>query len=227
MISLSLAVAFFIGIHLFVSGTSLRHTLVERLGEKPYMGIFSLLSFIGLFWMIMAYHTAPHIELWGQTTSARWLSSLLILIAFVFIILGLLSRSPTAIGGEALLKEEHADRGIFRITRHPFLIGFAIWAITHMIYNGDLSSNLFFGGFLILAVFGPKAIDNKQRQTCGDDWQRFASKTSIIPFLAISQKRNTLEIKELLTWRLVVALLVYVAMFKLHVVMFGVAPVLS
>lgn len=94
MISLTLAVAFFVGIHLFISGTSLRDRLVNKMGEKPYMAMFSLLSFIGLVWMIMAYHGAPYVELWGQITSARWLSSLLILIAFIFLVLGLLSLIP-------------------------------------------------------------------------------------------------------------------------------------
>lgn len=227
MISLILAVAFFVGIHLFISGTSLRDTLVEHLGEKPYMAIFSVLSFIGLFWMISAYHNAPHIELWGQILAARSISSLLIMIAFLFLVLGLLSPNPTVIGGEALLKKAEPAQGIIRITRHPFLVGFAVWAATHMIYNGDLSSNIFFGGFLILSICGPKSIDNKQRQNCGEDWQRFADETSIIPFIAIIQKRNTLQWKELLTWRLLAALVVYVAVFKLHEVMFGVSPVIT
>lgn len=226
MISLLLAVGFFIGIHLFISGTSLRNTLVERVGEKTYMMSFSIFSFIGLVWMIKSYRAAPYIELWGQISSARGLSSLLILIAFVFFVLGLLNRNPTSIGDEALLKKDQPAQGIFRITRHPFLIGFAIWAATHLIYNGDLSSLLFFGGFLILSVFGPYYIDNKQRISCGDDWQRFAKQTSIIPFMAIFQKRNTLQIKELLTWRLAVAVVMYIAVFKFHAIMFGVAPIM-
>lgn len=227
MISLILAVAFFLGIHLFISATSLRTLLVNRLGEKAYMAGFSLLSFIGLFWMITAYQGAPYIELWGQVMTARSLSSLLVLIAFLFLVLGLLSPNPTAIGGEALLKKEQPAQGIFRITRHPFLMGFALWAITHMIYNGDLSSNIFFGGFLVLSIVGPRAIDNKQSQSCGDDWQRFAARTSIIPFLAILQKRNTLQIKELLGWRLAVALVIYITVFKLHAWLFGVAPIVA
>ncbi len=227
MISLGLAVIFFVGIHLFISGTTLRDKLVKRLGEKPYMALFSILSFIGLIWMIAAYHAAPYVELWGQVTSGRWLSSLLVLIAFLFIVPSMLSRNPTAIGGEALLKKEEPARGIFRITRHPFLMGFAIWSATHMIYNGDLSSNIFFGGFLLLSITGPAAIDKKLRISCGQDWSRFADKTSVFPFIAILDQRNTLEIRELLTWRLAVAIVVYVVVFKLHSFMFGVGPVFT
>ncbi|MDH5445123.1 MAG: NnrU family protein [Gammaproteobacteria bacterium] len=225
MLSLSLAVAFFVGIHLFVSGTPLRAKLVARMGEKSYMLLFSIFSFIGLIWMIMAYRSAPYIELWGQISSGRWLSSLLILIAFMFIVMGMLSRNPTAIGGESLLTKDDPARGIFRITRHPFLVGFAIWAVTHMIYNGDLGSNIFFGGFLILSIFGPYAIDKKL--SVNDNWPDFVSKTSIFPFIAILDQRNELVLKELLTWRLVVAFIVYVTVFKLHIFMFGVAPVIG
>jgi len=226
MISLTLAATFFIAIHLFISGTALRNRLVERFGEKTYMGMFSMMSVIGLIWMILAYHSAPYIELWGQVTSARWLSSLLIFSAFVFLVLGLLSPNPTAIGGEALLKKDEPARGIFRITRHPFLMGFAIWSITHMIYNGDLSSNIFFGSFLMLSIFGPAAIDKKLRLSCGKDWLRFADKTSIVPFIAIMEQHNSIEIKELLSWRLAAAIVIYIVVFKLHSFMFGVAPII-
>lgn len=225
MISLSLAVIFFIGIHLLVSGTSLRGRLVSRLGEKGYLALFSIFSLVGLVWMIFAYNTAPHIDLWGQITTARWLAAILIFIAFLFIVLGMLSRNPTAIGGESLLKKENPARGIFRITRHPFLIGCAIWAATHMIYNGDLVSNIFFGGFFIVSVIGPFAIDKKLSVT--DNWPNFASKTSIFPFIAIMDQRNELVLRELLTWRLAVAVMVYVVVFKLHVFMFGVSPVMA
>lgn len=225
MISLILGVCFFVGIHLFISGTGLRGELVQRYGERLYMAMFSLLSLLGLVWMIAAYHTAPYVELWGQLTGGRWLSSLLVLIAFLFIVPGMLSRNPTAIGGEALLGEEEPARGIFRISRHPFLMGFAIWSATHMIYNGDLSSNIFFGGFFILSVFGPCAIDKKLASQ--PDWQAFADKTSIFPFIAILDQRNTLEIKELLNWRLAAAIIVYIAVFKLHRFMFGVAPIIT
>lgn len=225
MLSLSLAVIFFIGIHLFISGTNLRQVLIKRTGEKSYLLLFSIFSFIGLIWMITAYRGTPYIELWGQITSGRWLSSLLIFIAFLFIVIGMLSRNPTAIGGESLLSKPDAAKGIFRITRHPFLVGAAIWSATHMIYNGDLGTNIFFAAFLIIALFGPAAIDKKQRLACGSDWQRFADKTSVFPFIAILDQRNELKMKELLDWRLLVAVVIYIAVFKLHVFMFGVAPV--
>ena len=224
MLSLSLATLFFLGIHLVISGTHLRNRLVNVLGEQAYMGLFSLLSIAGIIWMVMAFRAAPHIELWGQITSYRWLASVLILIAFLFVVLGSLSPNPTAIGGEALLAKQESVRGIVRITRHPFLVGAAIWSITHMIFNGDLAANIFFGGFFILSLVGPFAIDRKQRQASGQDWQAFAEQTSILPFAAIISGRNSLLLKEFLNWRLAVAIVIFIVVFQLHGFLFGVSP---
>lgn len=175
--------------------------------------------------MITAYGKASYVELWGQVYTWRWLSSLLILLAFLFIVIGLLTKSPTAVGGESLLEKEEAAHGILRITRHPFLIGTTIWSFTHMIYNGDLASVIFFGGFLVLSVYGMLSIDNKHERNFGENWLRFEKKTSILPFLAIWQHRNTLEWKEIGIWRILVAIIAYVVVFKLHAVLFGVAPI--
>lgn len=225
MISLILAVNFFICIHMFISGTSLRDKLVARMGEKTYMALFSVLSVGGLVWVISAYGNAPYVELWGQVYTWRWLASLLILLAFLFVIIGMLTKSPTAVGGESLLEKEEAAHGILRITRHPFLIGTIIWSATHLIYNGDLGSAVFFGGFMVLSIFGMKSIDNKHERNYGANWLRFEKKTSILPFMAIWQNRNTLQFKEIGVWRIVVAIIAYAVVFKLHAVLFGVAPV--
>jgi len=76
-------------------------------------------------------------------------------------------------------------------------------------------------------VLGPKSIDNKQRRSCGEVWQRFADKTSILPFRAILQGRNRLDIKELGWWRIALALVIYIMVFKLHAMLFGVAPIVQ
>ena len=172
--------------------------------------------------MVFAYRAAPYVELWGQVTGGRWLSAVLMFVAFFFVVMGMLSRNPTAIGGEKLLDKDNQALGIFRITRHPFLMGCALWSATHMIYNGDLGSNIFFGGFFILSVFGPAAIDKKLSVT--DNWPKFADTTSVFPFIAILDQRNTLEVKELLNWRLLMAIIIFAVVFRLHKHMFGVSP---
>src|ERR687883_287202 len=68
-------------------------------------------------------------------------------------------RTPTAMGGDALLGAE--PTGIQRVTRHPMLWSFAIWAAVHVIGNGDTASLVFFGAFLVTALAGMPSIDAK------------------------------------------------------------------
>ncbi|MDH5179681.1 MAG: NnrU family protein [Gammaproteobacteria bacterium] len=225
MISLIVAVNFFVCIHMFISGTGLRDKLILQVGEKKYLGIFSVLSLVGLIWMIFAYSHSPYFELWGQVTGLRWLAAVLILLAFLFVVIGIMTGSPTALGGEALLDKEESATGILRITRHPFLVGTSIWSATHLVYNGDLAAVIFFGGFLALSLFGMKSIDNKQRMAYGANWQRFEQQTSGLPFLAILQGRNRFSFIEIGIWRTAAALLAYVIVLKLHAGLFGVSVI--
>jgi uncharacterized membrane protein len=224
MLQLILASLFFVGIHIVVSGTRLRALLVARLGERPYMGLFSLLSLAGLAWQIWAYGRAPYVGLWGQVSDARWIALVLVLIAFLLVVVGLTSPNPTAVGGEQLISRGDAARGIFRITRHPFLMGVGLWALVHLVYNGDLASLIFFGSFLVLAVLGPPSIDRKLRDALGESWQKFAAQTSVIPFAAILKGRSRLALGEIGWWRPVIAVLAYAVILHSHKWLFGVSP---
>ena len=58
MNNLVAAMAVFLAIHLFISGTRLRDVIVGAIGEKPYMGLFSLLSLGVIVWLAMAFNQA-------------------------------------------------------------------------------------------------------------------------------------------------------------------------
>jgi uncharacterized membrane protein len=105
-----------------------------------------------------------------------------------------------------------------RITRHPFLWGVALWAVVHLIVNGDLASLILFGSLLVLAVGGTVSIDAKRRRNFGDQWTRFANATSNVPFVAIAGGRNRLgaALAEIGVWRSMAAILAYAAAFYLH-----------
>ena len=223
MISLILAAAFFVGIHVFISGTKLRDRLVAQLGAQGFQGFFSLLSLVGLAWLGSAYGRAPSIDLWGKALAFRPAAMVLVLLAFVFVGVGLTTTSPTAVGGEAQLDQAEAARGILRITRHPFLWGVALWALTHLILNGDAASLVLFGSLLLLALVGPLSIDAKRQRVFGSKWARFAAVTSNVPFVAIVQGRNVLKLGELGLWRIAVGLAAYVALLLSHHWLFGVS----
>ena len=219
MLNLITASGYFLLIHFGVSGTRLRDGLVTRLGAGPYRGAFALASLVGLVWMSYAYKHAPTVELWGLLLGFRPAAYVLVFIAFLFVVIGITTPSPTRVGMESKVgRGPEAARGMVRITRHPFLWGIALWAFVHLVVNGDLASLIFFGALLVLAVGGTFSIDAKRRRNFGEQWIKFANVTSDFPFAAIATGRNRLELAltEIGVWRALAAILVYAAAFYLH-----------
>jgi uncharacterized membrane protein len=225
MAELVAAAAFFLGIHVFISGTALRDLIVARLGERGFLGFFSLLSIAGLGWLIWSYGRAPYVELWTPAAALRPLVLLLVLAAFLLVVTGLTTPSPTVVGGEAQLDRDEPAAGILRVTRHPFLWGVTAWAFAHLLANGDAASLVLFGSLLLLALVGPFSIDRKRARRLGERWERFAARTSSVPFAAIAGGRSSLDVAAIGWWRIGLALLLYVVFLFLHRPLFGVAPV--
>jgi len=225
MLSLVLGTLFFVGIHLFISGTTLRDKITGQVGELPYMGLFSVASLIGIIWMCSAYANAPMIVLWGPLPGMVPLTMLGTLVGFFLSVVGFTTPSPTAAGGEALLEGDDPCKGILRISRHPAMWGIAIWAGVHIPANGNAASVVFFTGLFALALSGPTAIDRKRARKLGDKWERFASVTSVVPFAAILQGRNRLVLSEIGVWRIVAALAVWFGFLITHGSLFGVSPI--
>ena len=224
MLSLIAASAFFLLIHFGVSGTRLRDRLVTFMGEGPYRGAFALASLGGLVWMSRAYARAPAIELWAPLPGTRPLALLLVFVAFLFAAIGLATASPTRVGMESTLeKKTELALGMVRITRHPFLWGVALWAVAHLVANGDLASMIFFGSLLVLALGGTASIDAKRRRSFGDAWHRFAEVTSNLPFAAIASGRNRLgpALREIGLLRPAIAIAAYAALLVIHGRLFG------
>lgn len=219
MADLIAANAYFLLIHFGVSGTRLRDALIARLGAGLYRAAFVLGSLAGLAWMIYAYQHAPTVVLWGLLLGLRPVAEVLVFIAFLFVVIGLATPSPTRVGMEGKLAQgPDIARGMVRITRHPFLWGVALWALVHLVVNGDLASLLLFGSLFVLALGGTASIDAKRRRNFGEHWMQFARVTSNIPFAAIAGGRNRLwlALTEIGLWRPLAALVVYAVVFYLH-----------
>jgi uncharacterized membrane protein len=228
MFNLIAASAYFLLIHFGVSGTRLRDSLTARLGERPYRGAFALASVVGLVWMIYGYRHAPTVQVWARLPALRPLACVLVFVAFLFVGIGLATPSPTQVGMDSKLAEGTADvHGIVRITRHPFLWGVALWALVHLIVNGDLASCILFGSLLLLSLGGTVAIDAKRRRKFGDAWAQFAQTTSGVPFAAILRGRNRLGLAlgEVGLMRALISVLAFALIFYFHGRFFG-APLL-
>ena len=145
---LHLAAAAFLATH-FISSTPLRGVLVKAAGEKAYLALYSLLAFATLGWMIWAYNRAPLEPMW---VGLRWLPAVVLPFAFILLACGLLSRNPTIVGAEKLIRSSDPARGIIRVTRHPMMWGFILWSGSHVLARGELMATIFFGSFLVLAA---------------------------------------------------------------------------
>ena len=222
MTSLVAAVVFFAGFHLLVPPTRLRPLLIARLGQKAYSGLFSLVSALGLAWLGFAYGAAPVEPLWDGA-GLKHLALVVMPFAWILLVGGLTSRNPTAIGQEALLDRADGPQGFVKITRHPLMWAFALWALVHLLANGDVASLLLFGCLLFLALFGAALIDHRRRSGNPDGWARLAAQTSFVPFAALVAGRTRLTLRELGLWRIALGLGLYVLFLFLHPLLFGVA----
>jgi uncharacterized membrane protein len=123
-------------------------------------------------------------------------------------------------GGAGLLAQ--GPRGIQRVTRHPMLNAFALWALVHVLGNGDSASLVFFGAFLVTAVAGMPSIDAKMARRHGAAWAGFAAASSILPFGAILAGRNRLVVREIGWIAPLAGLVAWAALLHAHRHVFGV-----
>jgi uncharacterized membrane protein len=193
------------------------------MGERGFRAGFSLFSLLAIILLVRAYNTAGTGVLWVAPTWLRWLLVLAMLPAFVLFIASVAGRNPTMIGGRPASGVE--PRGIQRVTRHPMLWSFAIWAAVHMLGNGDTASLVFFGAFLVTALAGMPSIDAKLARRDREGWAQLEAYTSILPFAAIASGRNRFAPGEIGWIPPVLGFVLWAAMLHLHRGIFGVAAV--
>jgi uncharacterized membrane protein len=227
MLNLFAAAAAFVLIHFVISGTRVRDRLIARLGEGPYLGLFSLGSAAILTWLGFAYGGARHAPgndiIWEADPAMRYVQLAIQFFAVFLIVVGLATPNPTSVKQEASLSRPDVAQGILRVTRHPFLWGVALWALGHLLVNGDAASLVLFGSLLGLALFGTAGIDAKRKRLQGLKWDPFAVQTSNVPFLAIAQGRQRFSLGEIGWWRVALAVGVWIALTYGHPYIFGVA----
>ncbi|HTI80123.1 MAG TPA: NnrU family protein [Acetobacteraceae bacterium] len=220
MTHLIVAALIWLGIHFGIAGTRVRDGIVGRIGERAFRGLFSLLSVLSLVLLILAWRGSDTTPLWFAPDWLRWLLVAVMLVAWLLFVASLLQRSATIVGGEAV-----PPRGIQRVTRHPMLWSFALWAAVHMIGNGDTAALVFFGTFLVTALAGMPSIDAKLARRDPAGWQALSAATSIVPFAAIGQGRNRFVPREVGWMTLLIGVVAWAVVLHLHAWLFGVPPV--
>ena len=130
---LIIGIILFFGIHL-VPIFKCKQTLIDRLGKKPYMAVFSLISALGLGLMIYGKSQAEFIAIWQPLAWSHWVP--------VFVMW------PTAI----ILIWAELPCSMKITLRHPMLLGITLFAASHLFANGDLATILLIGSFGIYAI---------------------------------------------------------------------------
>ncbi len=180
-----LAISLFLLAHAVPPAPPVRRRLVSLLGRGMYLASYSLLSIALLAWVVSTALRAPHILLWAPANWQSAVSAVAMPLAFWFLIAGLCAANPLSI---SLRRRDPSGPlpPIARITRHPVIWGFLVWAGAHVPPNGDVVSLIVFGGMTALAAAGIPGLDRRARQRLGNpQWRALSRSTSVIPLAAI------------------------------------------
>src|SRR6516162_8293234 len=133
---LVLGLVVFLGAHVFVTLRGPRAAVIKRVGERPYKGLMSLLSLVGLILIgygFGRYRATGWIDVWFPPGWTYYVTQLLMWPASIFVVAA------------------YSRGNIWRALKHPMLVGVKTWAVAHLISNGDLGSIVLFGSFLARA----------------------------------------------------------------------------
>lgn len=150
MLLLVVGLVLFLGVHstrIFADGW--RTSMIQRLGELPWKGLYAIASIVGFVLIVYGYGLARQdpVVLWPQPPVAtRHIAALLTLVAFV------------------LFFAAYVPRNHFKSKlRHPQVIGVKVWAFAHLIANNTLADLLLFGGFLLWAALSFRAARKREK----------------------------------------------------------------
>jgi uncharacterized membrane protein len=185
-IELALAFALFLATHIVPARPAFRRWLVGGLGERGYLLAYSLTSIGALAVLIIAAGRAPHLELWTFERWQMWVPGVAMPLACLLIAFSVGAPNPLSFGGRSPETFDPDRPGIVGVTRHPLLWALALWAISHVVPNGDLAHVMVFAGFAGFALMGMVTIDRRLKRRTGlPEWRRLAVRTAVVPFGAL------------------------------------------
>ena len=137
MTLLVLGLILFLGAHsVSIIAPAWRDARLDKLGEGPWKGLYSVVSLVGFVLIIVGYGMArqqPEV-LYTPPIWSRHLAALLMVPVF------------------PLLLAVYLPGRIKSAARHPMLLATKLWALAHLLANGNVADVLLFGGFLAWAV---------------------------------------------------------------------------
>lgn len=174
----------FLGTH-FILSHPLRASIVSRIGERAFLGLYSLVAFVTLGWLVFAFRAVPAEAPYWAVGDGLWIAAtVLTYIASVLFVGSLLGNPalPNPTGRPAPVPE---PRGVFSVTRHPMMWGFALWGVAHILVSPTPASIVLAKTIIVLALVGAFLQDKKRERLQPDTWPAWVAKTSYWPLAAI------------------------------------------
>lgn len=209
------ALAAFLITHSIPALKPVRARCVSLLGERGYLVIYSLLSIGVIAWVAFALIDAPYVELWPMTVASMWVTAALMFPATIFLIFGLTTPNPFSIPVRANAYDADAP-GILTITRHPILMGLALWALAHIPPNGTVATVTMFGVAAAFSLAGMRILDGRRKKAWGlPVWQAKSAPTALLRW-----KPSAISWTD---WRWGLVAGVYVGLITAHPLVIGVS----
>ncbi|MDR7100899.1 NnrU family protein [Croceicoccus sp. BE223] len=164
----------------FALSHPLRAPLVARLGEKGFLGLYSLVAFATLGWAGWAFGEAPRGPLLFAPGDGAWIVASALTVVALVLLLGSLRGNPALPGAEGTAPA--SPTGVFEVTRHPMMWGIALWAIAHAIVMPDPRTLVLMGAMAVLALVGSALQDAKKRRL-DPAWPHWQAQTRFVPNL--------------------------------------------
>lgn len=210
------AYAVFLLAHMIPVRPGVRGRLVGLFGASGFTMAYSVLSLALLYWLVLAAGRAPFVPVWPWAPWQNHVVLATMLAVCLLLALSLGRPNPFSFGGSGNHRYDPARPGIVALTRHPILDALALWALAHLVANGDLAHVLLFGGFAGFALLGRRMIDRRKRRTTGE------ARTSLQP--KKTEALGLLEDPGSLVLRSSAGIAAYILLLVLHAPLIGVDP---
>lgn len=138
MVYLIAGLIIFLGIHsVRILAPAYRDRMVTGLGDNGWRALYSAISIIGFAVLIWGYGIARAQAdiVYVPPSWGRHFAGLLMIFAFI-----------------ALMAYALPGGRIKALLKHPMLVSIKIWALSHLLANGDAASVVLFGSFLVWAI---------------------------------------------------------------------------
>ncbi|MEG4197099.1 NnrU family protein [Microcoleus sp. Pol12A5] len=172
----------------------------KLIGPRLYRVLFALVS-LPLAVILIVYffnHRYDGVQLWQVQGLPGVKPAVWILSAISFLFLYPATFNLLEIAAVQKPQVHLYETGIIRITRHPQMVGQVIWCVAHTLWIGTSFTLVTSIGLVLHHLFGVWHGDRRLQARFGESFETIKSRTSIMPFLAILQKRQTLDLLEFL-----------------------------